>query len=102
MSPTVRHVLSNDFFIKLGAPAKNHHPNPAKDLIELNRTMNYTSLRAHTSGPAASVYKVTWQDFGGGSSQVLSLLALLVQKYKYSRLLTAPIRETIAYGPRLH
>ena len=45
-----------------------------------------------TSGPAACVYKVTWQDLGSGlltgtlsllALLVLGLLALLVQKYKY-------------------
>jgi hypothetical protein len=55
-----------------------------------------------TSGPAASVYKVTWQDFGGGlltGTQFTCFTGTKVQILTLTRLLTAPIRETIAYGP---
>ena len=55
-----------------------------------------------TSGPTASVYKVTWQDFGGGlliGTQFACFTGTKVQILTLTRLLTAPIREAIAYGP---
>ena len=55
-----------------------------------------------TSDPTTSVYKVTWQDFGGGlltGTQFTCFTGTKVQILTLTRLLTVPIRETVAYVP---